>query len=665
MKQHNKQPNYIINLKFIIIMKKIFTLFAALAMVMSMSATVQLRGTLSDWGTGLEFTGNPLTVTVDLAANTTYEFKVVVDGTWLGNTGTITDNITGWVFDKDANCKIKTLAAGTYTFTWDNANKSLSVAYPALESAVYEDITITVTIPYSLDGHTPRIWWWGADGVEDAEKNYTWEEAPEMTVASSWTTTKFTYTFEQIDTVRGINYLIICDGVQTKNLYTQKNANVWFASSLSEVKVMGIGGDWETGLTTEASSDCKTTSVIAQLAANTNVEFKLQINGEWIGNDQMKFTKENNTVLIEAGGYNNPTIATDKAGGYTFTYNYVTKELTVVYPGDYTIDLGELTPSYNSDGVTLADDAYNEVTIYNLQDEEYKFGEGFEATASIKHNGEWLDLTGKASWTLADGVMTLVATNMVDENNTVNYTINATALAPQEYTIVCNGTYDEEVTEYRSTTKYTATTEDEDVIVIEIGVYGSGEEQEISAVGNFNENWFSTLEYTIEEGEDGVRVLTATATDEAGNTYIITMTATKAVYPEINIYNATVVSKVEGSLVLSASYEGKDVSFELFQNWEGELNAMLEIGVWEEEGYMSCRSTAPALEEEDGNYTVTGIFTDDLEKKYIITITTKANPATALDNLNTTVAPVKMIENGQLIIVKDGVQYNAQGAVVK
>ena len=38
---------------------------------------------------------------------------------------------------------------------------------------------------------------------------------------------------------------------------------------------------------------------------------------------------------------------------------------------------------------------------------------------------------------------------------------------------------------------------------------------------------------------------------------------------------------------------------------------------------------------------------------------------TSVDNLNTTIAPVKMIENGQLIIVKDGVQYNAQGAILK
>ena len=47
------------------------------------------------------------------------------------------------------------------------------------------------------------------------------------------------------------------------------------------------------------------------------------------------------------------------------------------------------------------------------------------------------------------------------------------------------------------------------------------------------------------------------------------------------------------------------------------------------------------------------------------TMPVEDGPATSVDNLNTTVAPVKMIENGQLIVIKDGVKFNAQGAVVK
>lgn len=634
-------------------MKKIFTLFAALAMVMSMSAKPYLRGSFNGWGTTNEFVDGKCVVTLE--ANTTYQFKVDANGDWTtsyGNGGTITDNVTDWVFNNDANCTLKTQAAGEYTFTWNDNGHKLSVAYPALQPAVYKDVTVTVTIPYALNGNTPKIYWWGADGVEDA----VWEEAPEMT-PDSWSTTKFSYTFEQIDSVRGINYLIICDGVQTKDLYTHENATVWFQSNMPTVKVMGIAGDWEEGMETSVSSDCKSAKVMVQLPENTTNEFKLTIDGAWKGNATI--TADNNVATLTDGG--NATIESTKAGGYVFSYSYVTRELTVIYPGDYTLDLGEMTPAFGWDGVELSDENYNTITIYNLVDEEYTYGDEFDVEASITDNGRDLNLTGKGSWTLADGVMTLVATNMVDEDNSVNYTITATALAPQEYTIVCNGTYEEEVTEYYSSAKYTATTEEEDVIVIEIGTYG----EETSVSGQFNDNWFASVDYTITEGEDGVKVLNATAIDEVGNTYIITMTATKAVYPEINIYNATVVSMEEGSLVLSASYEGKAVSFELYQNWRGELNAMLEIGVWEEEGYMSCMSADPALEEEDGDYTVTGIFTDDFENKYIITITTKANPATGLDNVTSTVAPVKVIENNQLIIIKNGVRYNVMGATVK
>ena len=47
-----------------------------------------------------------------------------------------------------------------------------------------------------------------------------------------------------------------------------------------------------------------------------------------------------------------------------------------------------------------------------------------------------------------------------------------------------------------------------------------------------------------------------------------------------------------------------------------------------------------------------------------ITISGTITP-TGLENATVTVKPVKMIKNGQLIIEKDGVQYNVNGAVVK
>lgn len=74
-------------------------------------------------------------VTISLAANTTYNFKFYNNGydAWNGNNGTMDYfNHTDWRFNADANCKLVTKDAGTYTFnlTWDNAIPIISVDYP-------------------------------------------------------------------------------------------------------------------------------------------------------------------------------------------------------------------------------------------------------------------------------------------------------------------------------------------------------------------------------------------------------------------------------------------------------------------------------------------------------------------------------------------------------
>jgi hypothetical protein len=68
-----------------------------------------------------------------------------------------------------------------------------------------------------------------------------------------------------------------------------------------------------------------------------------------------------------------------------------------------------------------------------------------------------------------------------------------------------------------------------------------------------------------------------------------------------------------------------------------------------------------------GNYNF--YFKKDSKKVYIAAATDcgtePGGPAVGLENLTTTIAPVKAIVNGQLVIIKNGVKYNAQGQVVK
>ena len=71
----------------------------------------------------------------------------------------------------------------------------------------------------------------------------------------------------------------------------------------------------------------------------------------------------------------------------------------------------------------------------------------------------------------------------------------------------------------------------------------------------------------------------------------------------------------------------------------------------------------------DGVVTATGVVNNPMAGIAIdITISGALptdGPATGLDNLDTTVAPAKFIENGQLIIIRNGVKFNAAGQVVK
>ena len=74
-------------------------------------------------------------VTLSLAANTTYEFKVVREGSWTSNTTPITGDVSGLVFSSSnkSNATITTTYAGDYTFSFGISSSQLGVVYPVEE----------------------------------------------------------------------------------------------------------------------------------------------------------------------------------------------------------------------------------------------------------------------------------------------------------------------------------------------------------------------------------------------------------------------------------------------------------------------------------------------------------------------------------------------------
>ena len=106
-------------------------------------------------------------VSLELEANTDYEFKVIQSGAWLGNGGTITESISGWVFGSSigSNCKLTTAEAGTYVFTWDTTDKKLSVTYPQAEPEPDPDPepeTITVYFQNNWKWTDVKVYYWGS-----------------------------------------------------------------------------------------------------------------------------------------------------------------------------------------------------------------------------------------------------------------------------------------------------------------------------------------------------------------------------------------------------------------------------------------------------------------------------------------------------------------------
>ncbi len=115
-----------------------YTSLADIPAVDALSTDRYLVGEFNGWSTvadefKLKNAGDSTAyVTMTLAANTTYEFKVVREGTWTSCSTPITDTVSGLTFSKSVsgNAKITTKAAGDYVFSFGISSSQLGVVYP-------------------------------------------------------------------------------------------------------------------------------------------------------------------------------------------------------------------------------------------------------------------------------------------------------------------------------------------------------------------------------------------------------------------------------------------------------------------------------------------------------------------------------------------------------
>ena len=322
-------------------MKKIFTLFAALAMVMSMSAatkTVYFKtqewwhkdGAASAayyWGTGGNANAWPGTRMTKVSGETNmwsididtdkYQNIIFTRVNGSGNVefwGTKTEDLT----IPTNNANFFTLST---TEVWGDpgAKGNWSVYAPDAPKS-YKDITITV-----VANATPKIHYWeGGDKMVGSD----WENKPEMVATGEENT--YSYTIKDVDEATGVRYLIVVGELQSADKQAFENVTVNFKDILPQVAVMGVTG-W-TGDKMTVADDYLSASVTLTLEAAKDYEIKLTVDGGWFGSKAIAITKENNSASFAENGEGNGKLTTDLAGDYVFTYTYATKTLVVTYP---------------------------------------------------------------------------------------------------------------------------------------------------------------------------------------------------------------------------------------------------------------------------------------------------------------------------------------------
>ena len=156
----------------------------------------------------------------------------------------------------------------------------------------------------------------------------------------------FTITLDKATATQGYKYTcgndwkyveVKTDGNAINNRTYTTNDNVVKWAVAPGLHLVGDMNDWNVFA---GKLEGTTTASLTLKLDEGNYGFKITSDGEWLGNDG---TMERGGISVEEGGWeftktgNNCTLVADVAGDYVFTWNINQKKLTVKYPNIYTI----------------------------------------------------------------------------------------------------------------------------------------------------------------------------------------------------------------------------------------------------------------------------------------------------------------------------------------
>ena len=428
-----------------------------------------------------------------------------------------------------------------------------------------------------------------------------------------------------------------------------------------------IAGDMNSWSTTKdkftMSADSLTATFKTTLAVK-NYGFKMFIGGAWHSDGKTITRAANSTKFTGANSSNNSTLKADIAGEYLFTWEYATKTLTVTYPA--------LPVKYN---VTVTAE-HGTVTGAGT----YEEGKTATLTATANEGYEFVN------WTVGEEVVSTENPYTFTVNADIALVANFKAVEPEIEWIEMPLEITNLVTVVMEVggAKYLQLAgrndmNDADVTLFLNNYADVDDDYEVNAENSYMT--FGGMEFTVIEG-----VMTQTSETDKGTIYTGTVYAsvtdeeeggTMYVKFALTMYAAPATVLVLTDAIVAINEKLGTLTFNVVtgegEGYYAELAGYTAPGV--HEGPQICLLETPEViayatyvetEVVDGVITLKGEFTSPMGPKFDLTISGKLpGSGTALENIAVEGKAVKAIVNGQLIIIKNGVQYNAQGAILK
>ena len=309
-------------------MKKIFTLFAALAMVMSMSAAKLYLTPNANWNQSnarfaAYFFGNGdkwISMTKVTGETNLYEVEAPAgypNVIFCRMNPSASANNWNNKWNQTADLVIPTDGKNHYTVTagtWDKGGGTWSI-WPIPTEKNYVDVTITITATASAS-----IKWSNAGDKLANATDYV-----AMTAGENNT---YTYTLSQVDDITGVTYTIKVGDVISEEKTTSTNVTADFKDLMKQAILKGTMNDWGDKDKMTIADDYLTASIVLPLNKGS-YSWKMFVGVDWLGGGKA-VTRENNTYALEDG--ENCTLNADVTGDYTFTWTYANKTLVVTYP---------------------------------------------------------------------------------------------------------------------------------------------------------------------------------------------------------------------------------------------------------------------------------------------------------------------------------------------